>query len=236
MTQREFFRDFRSPQACHLDAAHDLNRSHPRRNRRARASAGVCLKTASSPQTGTTAAVHNVPHRHLKKNTTRPWAKHVLEIKMDSFWLEYPAYGAEAPAHRHGVIAFIIIYINLQACAAKKKKEKKKGVNGAGGTNLPFSKTGLFCSFYFTAFCILTRRHGCSNGAPPKKQNQHMNKLDTTSRTSDSQLCVTVYSLALSKRTITDLIQLLLLCNTVVVRVPLCVMAFGSFWPCNQDL
>lgn len=135
--------------------------------------------------------------------------------------------------------ALLLLLLFISICRLvlqKKKKEKKKGVNGAGGANLPFSKTGLFCSFYFTAFCILTRRHGCSNGAPQKKQNQHMNKLDTTSRTSDSQLCVTVYSLALSKRTITDLTQLLLLCNTVVVHVPLCVMAFGSFWPCNQDL
>lgn len=126
MTQREFFRDFRSPQACHLDAAHDLNRSHPRRNRRARASAGVCLKTASSPQTGTTAAVHNVPHRHLKKNTTRPWAKTCARNQNGLILAGISCTRSRSPRSQTRRYCFYYYLYQFAGLCCKKKKRKKK--------------------------------------------------------------------------------------------------------------
>lgn len=41
--------------------------------------AAVCLKAASYPQTGATAAAHNVPRSHFNNNTTCPWTEHVLK-------------------------------------------------------------------------------------------------------------------------------------------------------------
>lgn len=70
---------------CHINAPHDLDRLHLRLNCseevQSWALVAVCLKAASYPQTGTTAAVHDVPHSHLNKNTTCPWTEHVLKIK-----------------------------------------------------------------------------------------------------------------------------------------------------------